>query len=256
MKVSRSVYRFGWARAAVKSWDAWRLSGALSWSLCSLYWFPSSGVSQLFCKLPRLGAAEAASYEGLVTECEVRDTLKQVGINKSPGLDGLPYEVYLRLPHMFLPILTDVLNHWFAQEAIPGSITKGVIPLLKKGGMHVWEGLDDYNLDQSKAFDRVDHQFLASVLETAGFKSEFCRLISMMYHNSQAMVKVNGPARYPFCWPSYSKCFRVRRWYHRLCVLPSGHRGYEKDGCWVRTNSRSQGQFWQKRRFVAQCLDG
>ena len=39
------------------------------------------------------------------------------------------------------------------------------------------------NLDQSKAFDRVDHRFLASILETAGLKSDFYRWISMMYHN-------------------------------------------------------------------------
>ena len=93
---------------------------------------------------PCLGAAEAASCEGVVTECEVRDALNQVGLNKSPGLDGLPYEVYLRLLHMFVPILTDMFNHWFAQGAIPGSVTKGVITLLKKGDKHVWEGLDDY----------------------------------------------------------------------------------------------------------------
>ena len=204
---------------------------------------------------PRLGAAEAASCEGVVTECEVRDALKQVGLNKSPGLDGLPYEVYLS--HMFVPILTDMFNHWSAQGAIPGSVTKGVITMLKKGGKHVWEGLDDYrpitllntelkilarvlanrvqlvfrdligpeqtfavkgrsiqdnldfirevlegikddteaaliSLDQSKAFDRVDHRSLSSVLETAGFKPEFRRWISMMYHNPQAVVQVNG----------------------------------------------------------------
>ena len=89
---------------------------------------------------PRLGEAEAASYEGIVTECEVRSALKQVGLNKSPGLDGLPYEVYLRMSHMFVPILTDVFNHWFAQGAIPGSITKGVITLQKKEGRHVQGG--------------------------------------------------------------------------------------------------------------------
>ena len=48
------------------------------------------------------------------------------------------------------------------------------------------------SLDQSKAFDRVDHWFLATVLETARFKLEFCRWISMMYHNPQAVVQVNG----------------------------------------------------------------
>ena len=183
-----------------------------------------------------------------------RDALKQVGLNKSPGLDGLPYEVYLRMSHMFVPILTDMFNHCFAQGAIPGSVTKGVITLLKKGGRHVWDGLDDYrpitllntelkilarvlesrlqlvisdligpeqtfavkgrsiqenlhlirevlegiedgteaaliSLDQSRS--SVDHRFLATVLETAGFKLEFCRWISMMYHNPQAVVQVN-----------------------------------------------------------------
>ena len=37
-----------------------------------------------------------------------------------------------------------MFNHWFAQEAIPGNITKGVITLLNKGGRHVWKDLDDY----------------------------------------------------------------------------------------------------------------
>ena len=57
-------------------------------------------------------------------EYKVRDALKQVGQNNSPGLDGLLYEVYLRLPHMFAPIWTDMFNHWFAQGAIPGSVQK------------------------------------------------------------------------------------------------------------------------------------
>ena len=204
----------------------------------------------------RLGVAEAASCEGVVTECEVRDALEQVGLIKSPGLDGLPYEVYLRISQMFVPILTDMFNHWFAQGVIPGCVTKGVITLLKKGGQHVGEGLDDYrpitllnaelkilvqvlanrlqrvisdligpeqtfavkgrsiqdnlhlirevlkgieddseaaliSLDQSQTFDRVDHRFLAAFLETAGFKPEFRRWISMMYDNPQAVVEVN-----------------------------------------------------------------
>ena len=93
---------------------------------------------------PRLGATEATGCEGVITEYEVRDALKQVGLNKSRGLDGLPNEVYLRLPLMFVPILTDMFNDWFAQGVIPGSVTKGVITLLKKGGRHIREGLDDY----------------------------------------------------------------------------------------------------------------
>ena len=79
----------------------------------------------------------------MIAECEVFGALKQVGFKKSPEVDGLPYEVYLRLPHMFVPILTDMFNHWFAQGDIPGSVIKGVITLLKKGGRHVGKGLDD-----------------------------------------------------------------------------------------------------------------
>ena len=62
----------------------------------------------------------------------------------------------------------------------------------------VLEGLKDdtkatqINLDQSKAFHRVDHRFLATVLETAGFQPEFCKWIVILYHNPHAVVQVNG----------------------------------------------------------------
>ena len=62
----------------------------------------------------------------------------------------------------------------------------------------VLEGTEDgtkaalISFDQSKAFDRDDHQFLATFLETAGFKPEFRRWISMMYHNPKAVMQVNG----------------------------------------------------------------
>ena len=57
----------------------------------------------------------------------------------------------------------------------------------------ILDGIEDnteaalINLDQFKAFNRVDHRFLATVLETAGFEPEFCKWISMMYHNPQVL---------------------------------------------------------------------
>ena len=60
----------------------------------------------------------------------------------------------------------------------------------------VLEGLKDgteavvINLEQSKALDWVDHRFLATVLETVGFKPECCKWISMMYHNPVAILSV------------------------------------------------------------------
>ena len=49
-----------------------------------------------------------------------------------------------------------MFHHLFAQGAIPGSVTKGVITLLKKGGKHVWEGLDDYKpITELKIWARI-----------------------------------------------------------------------------------------------------
>ena len=105
--------------------------------------------AQEFCSYladyPHFWKVEAASCEGLVTECKVCDMLKQVGLNKSPGLDGFPYEVYLRMSHIS-HLFWHVFNHWFAQGVTPGSITKGVITLLKKCSKHVWDELDDYRV--------------------------------------------------------------------------------------------------------------
>ena len=62
----------------------------------------------------------------------------------------------------------------------------------------ILEGIKDdtkaalINLDQSKAFDRVDQRFLAAVLKTDGFRPEFRKWISILYHNPQAVVQVNG----------------------------------------------------------------
>ena len=66
------------------------------------------------------------------------------------------------------------------------------------------------SLDQSKAFDKIDHGFLATVLETAGFQPEFRRWISMMYHNPQAVVQVNR---------RHSRVFAIERLVRQGCPL-------------------------------------
>ena len=128
----------------------------LNCEMCKVFWvhfhnhfvcspdLPVQEFRSYLADLPHLLEVKAASCKGLVTECEVCDALKQVSLKKLPGLDGLPYEVYLRMTHIFVPILMDVFNHWFTQSAILDSVTKGEITLLKKGDRYVWEGLDDY----------------------------------------------------------------------------------------------------------------
>ena len=68
------------------------------------------------------------------------------------------------------------------------------------------------NLDQSKASGRVDHRFLATILETAGFKSEFRKWISMLYYNPQAVVRVNGKR---------SEAFAIERSVRQGCPMSS-----------------------------------
>ena len=211
---------------------------------------------------PRLGENEAASCEGIVTEAEVIRALRQVKPGKAPGLDGLPYELYLRQSHLFVPILTGLYNHWFSLGHIPDQVTKGVITLVKKKGK-TGEGVDDYrpitllntelkilakilanrlrevlddligpeqtyamrgrsiksnlhlmrevlegideddeaaliSLDQSKAFDRVNHRFLFRVLGAAGFQPDLCKWIGLLYERPKTVVQINGKRSRPF----------------------------------------------------------
>lgn len=44
---------------------------------------------------PHLEAAEAAGCKGPITESEIWEALKLVGRDKTLGLDGLSYELYL-----------------------------------------------------------------------------------------------------------------------------------------------------------------
>ena len=74
---------------------------------------PFQGFRSYLVDFPCLHETEVTSCEELVTECDVRNAFKHVVLNKSPGLDGLPYEVYLRMSHIFVSILTDMFNYWF-----------------------------------------------------------------------------------------------------------------------------------------------
>ena len=53
------------------------------------------------------------------------------------------------------------------------------------------------SLDQSKSFDRVDHRYLAMILETIGYKP-FYKWISILYHCLRTVVQVNGKCSNPF----------------------------------------------------------
>lgn len=51
-----------------------------------------------------------------ITEGVVHLALRRIGSGKSPLIDGLPYELYLPLSHIFVPILTVLFNNWFRSD--------------------------------------------------------------------------------------------------------------------------------------------
>ncbi len=48
------------------------------------------------------------------------------------------------------------------------------------------------SLDQEKAFDRVDHDFLFKVLKSYGFGDVFISYITLLYSNVHVMMKGGG----------------------------------------------------------------
>ena len=47
-------------------------------------------------------------------------------------------------------------------------------------------------LDQEKAFDRVNHEFLIKTMETFGFGNDFIKWIKVLYSNASTKIKING----------------------------------------------------------------
>ena len=48
------------------------------------------------------------------------------------------------------------------------------------------------SLDQEKAFDRVDHEFLMRTLAKFGLGPDFCRWVSIFYNNVFSRIICNG----------------------------------------------------------------
>ena len=72
---------------------------------------------------------------------EVWLALKAVETDRTSKIDGLPYEVYLRLLPMFLPLLVAIYNNWMKQGTIPQHFTRGIVKLLCKKKKMVGMGL-------------------------------------------------------------------------------------------------------------------
>ena len=98
-------------------------------------------------------------------------------------------------------VLTNRLSHLLhniihkTQTAIPGRKIDQTIHLLRDlidlankediGGAFLF-------LDQEKAFDRVNHEFLFNTMETFGFGNQFINWVKIIYSNATTRIKING----------------------------------------------------------------
>lgn len=84
------------------------------------------------CNIPKLSSSEALDCEKSLTLTELHKTLKLFRKNKSPGLDGLTAEFYLKFWDQLGPTLLGVYEESFISGILPENMRVGVITLLEK----------------------------------------------------------------------------------------------------------------------------
>ncbi len=151
---------------------------------------------------------------------------------KAPGIDGLPVDFYKSfwpiIGHDLLNVVLDSLQ----SGRLPLSCRRAVITLLpKKGDLQqmknwrplslLWPGrlISDnvtlirdvlsvsndlgietglVSIDQEKAFERVEHQYLWRVLAGFGFNPGFIAKIRALCSDIASVLKINGGLSAPF----------------------------------------------------------
>ena len=203
----------------------------------------------------KITTAHKAMLDAPFTKEEIRQAVKEMNINKSPGLDGIPAEFFQTYWHILEPKYVAYLAQ-IQKEGLDSLKNKSVTTILYKNKgnrnnlayyrpidlinvdvkiitkvltnrlkpvlptiihktqtaidsrkinhtVHLIRDLIDYTneqnigacflfLDQEKAFDRVDHEFLFKVMETFGIGKTFIDWLRMIYSNATMTVKVNG----------------------------------------------------------------
>lgn len=77
---------------------------------------------------PRL----ANEHNTTITEEETNTIINRLPSNKSPGIDGITYELYKTYSDIFAPLLTKLFHTIFEAETLPDSMTLSLIKLLPK----------------------------------------------------------------------------------------------------------------------------
>ncbi len=84
--------------------------------------------------LNKLTEEEAKAMISPITEEEIREIILKLKNNKSPGVDGLPGELYKAFVNELTPNLSKVYNYVLQNEDPPHSWSDAIITVIQKSG--------------------------------------------------------------------------------------------------------------------------
>lgn len=79
-------------------------------------------------KPPNLTTEDQEAMDRFISEEEVKEAIKNLNTNKSPGDDGITPEFYQAFSHTLAPILAELFNNIWLREDMTISMKNGIIP--------------------------------------------------------------------------------------------------------------------------------
>ncbi|KAJ1525858.1 hypothetical protein ONE63_009051 [Megalurothrips usitatus] len=130
---------------------------------------PLDPDSPLFKELPKLEDEQRQICEEEITEEEVKDSINKAQLNRAPGLDGLPLELYKFFWNQIGRIFMKVIQNFQKTGKLPNSMKKIVVsPIPKKGDRTLlknWRPIGLINVDY-KIISRIYGTRMSSVIST------------------------------------------------------------------------------------------
>ncbi|KAK3574686.1 hypothetical protein QTP86_013049 [Hemibagrus guttatus] len=127
---------------------------------------------------------------------ELQAALNSMAGGKAPGIDGLPVEFYKFFWRELGEDLLEVLNKSCREMSIIDNVSLIRDILDVSSSLAVDLGL--ISLDQEKAFDRVEHQYLWKPLEAFGLSPGLIAMMKVRYQEAESVLKTNRGLSAPF----------------------------------------------------------
>ena len=139
-----------------------------------------------------LSPAESSSCEGPITLPELDSALRQLNLNKSPGLDGLPVEFYTTFWPLLKSDLHAVSTYAFTHTSLSSSQQHAVLTLLPKTGdlrlLRNWRPLSLLNVDY-KLFAKVISNRLFRVLPSLVHEDQTCSISNRQIAHNLSLIR-------------------------------------------------------------------